>query len=321
MVVFQPEPAYTRCMQSRKLSPTAKGYIYLFSGAVCVSFASLFVKEAPIPPAMVAFYRLLLGGVALLAFAIVRGERWLPSRRMFWLMLAAGVFFSADLIAWHECILRLGPGLATIITNFQVFFLAIWGACVLHEKLSLGHKLAIPLALLGLFLLLEIRPQDLPTEVVVGLVLGIFTALSYTGYILVLRRSQSIKERLPATANMGVISLLSMFVVGLYCLGKGDSFVIPNLHTFGMLALLGIGCQAVGWVLLSSGLPRMPASRAGLIMLTQPALSFVWDILFYDRPTGPIGYLGAAVTITAVGMGLGLFGRKSGGKIREKHGT
>lgn len=312
MVVFLFKRAYTRCMLLNKLTPTVKGYIYVFSGAVCVSFASLFVKEAPIEPAMVAFYRLLMGGVALLAFAIVRGERWLPSRRMFWLVLGASAFFSADLISWHECILRLGPGLATMMANFQVFFLALWGAFVLREKLTLGHKLAIPLALLGLFLLLEVQPQDLPPAVVAGLVLGILAALFYTGYILVLRRSQSVAERLPATANMGVISLLSMLIVGLYCLGKGDSFVIPDLHTFGILALLGIGCQAVGWVLLSSGLPRMPASRAGLIMLTQPALSFVWDILFYDRPTGPIGYLGAAVTISAVGLGLGLFGKKHG---------
>jgi drug/metabolite transporter (DMT)-like permease len=95
-----------------------------------------------------------------------------------------------------------------------------------------------------------------------------------------------------------------MSMVGVYCLAAGDSFAVPDLRSLGLLALLGIGCQAAGWVLLSSGLPRMPASRAGLIMLTQPALSFVWDILFYDRPTGALGYAGAALTIAAVGFGL-----------------
>ncbi|MDR1243257.1 MAG: DMT family transporter, partial [Deltaproteobacteria bacterium] len=183
---------------------------------------------------------------------------------------------------------------------------------VLHEKLTLGHKLAMPLALGGLFLLLEVNPRELPPETAAGLTLGILSAMFYAGYILALRRSQSIAERLPATANMGLISLLSMLIAGLYCLGKGDSFAIPDLRTLGILALLGIGCQAAGWVLLSAGLPRMPASRAGLIMLAAPTLSFVWDILFYDRPTGLPGYLGAAVTIAAVGLGLG--GRKHSGR-------
>jgi drug/metabolite transporter (DMT)-like permease len=295
-------------MRASGLTPTFKGYAYVFSGAVLISFASLFVKEAPMAPAMVVFYRLLLGGTALLIFAAIRGERLLPSRRMFLLLVAAAACFSADLTAWHECIIRLGPGLATIMANFQVFFLAFWGAFVLHEKLTRGHKLAIPLALGGLFMLLEVNPRDLPPEIAAGLALGILSAMFYAGYILVLRRSQSTAERLPATANMGFISLLSMLIVGLYCQGKGDSFVIPDLRTLGILALLGIGCQAAGWVLLSAGLPRMPASRAGLVMLASPALSFVWDILFYDRPTGPLGYLGAAVTIAAVGLGLS--GRK-----------
>lgn len=287
------------------LTPSCKAHISVFSGAVCISFASLFVKEAPMEPAVVAFYRLLFGGVALLAIALVRGERLVPSRPMLWILLAAGLFFSGDLIAWHECIVRLGPGLATILGNFQVFCLALWGAFVLGEKLSLGHKLAIPLALLGLLMLLEVNPTELPPAVVAGLLFGLATALSYSAYILVLRQSQSIKDKLPAVANMAVISLISMFMVGVYCFAKGDSFIIPDARSFGMLALLGVGCQGLGWVLLSTGLPKMPASRAGLVMLIQPTLSFIWDILFYSRPTGTIGYLGAAVTLGAIGLGLG----------------
>ncbi|MDR1241485.1 MAG: EamA family transporter, partial [Deltaproteobacteria bacterium] len=114
-------------MRANGLTTTSKGCAYVFAGAVLISFASLFVKEAPIAPAMVGFYRLLLGGTALVAFAFLRGERRLPSRGMLRLLVAAAVCVSADLIAWHESIIRLGPGLATIIANFQVFFLALWG--------------------------------------------------------------------------------------------------------------------------------------------------------------------------------------------------
>ncbi|MDR2604070.1 MAG: DMT family transporter [Desulfovibrio sp.] len=289
---------------TKSLTPSVEGHILVAAGAVCISFAGLFVKEAPMPPAMVAFYRLLFGGIVLTLFAAVRGERLLPPLPMLGVMAAAALCFSGDLTSWHECIVRLGPGFATIICNFQVFFLALWGTFMLGEQLSLGHKLAMPVAVIGLMMLLEKAPGELSAEVVVGLLTGIVSALFYSAYILVLRRSQSTACKLPAVANMGIISLLSMSMIGVYCLAAGDSFVVPDLRTLGLLALLGVGCQAAGWVLLSSGLPRMPASRAGLIMLTQPALSFIWDILFYNRPTGAVGYAGAAVTIAAVGFGI-----------------
>jgi drug/metabolite transporter (DMT)-like permease len=253
----------------------------------------------------VAFYRLLFGGVVLVAVAVIRGERLLPPLPLLWIMAAAAFCFSGDLISWHECIVRLGPGFATIISNFQVFFLALWGVFMLGEHLSAGHKIAMPVAVAGLMMLLETKPGALSPQVIAGLALGIVSALLYTAYILVLRRSQSAAGKLPATANMGIISLLSMFMIGVYCLARGDSFVIPDLRGLGLLVLLCVGCQAMGWVLLSSGLPRMPASRAGLIMLIQPALSFIWDILFYNRPTGAVGYAGAAVTLAAIGFGLG----------------
>ena len=291
--------------------PIKKGHCAVVAGAVCISFAALFVKDAPIDPSMVALYRLLFGGAALVIFAVLRKERLVPSRSILPYMLLAAFFFSADLTAWHASIVRIGPGLATILANFQVFFLALFGACVLKEQLSLRHTLAMPLALIGLCLLLEVNPGKLPGNIAEGVVFGLATALFYTIYILALRRSQSGNDKLPAIANMAVVSLIACFLEGIFCAGAGISFSIPDMHTFLLLAALGILCQATGWFLLSTGLPHMPASRAGLIMLTQPALSFLWDIIFCQRPTGIIGYAGALVSIGAIYMGLAKTKKKS----------
>ncbi len=285
-------------------TPSGKGHLRVIGGSVCISFAALFVQGAPIDPSMVAFYRLLFGGLVLGAVAVWRRERLVPPRGVLWFMLAAGVFFAGDLIAWHACIVRLGPGLATIIGNFQVFFIALFGALFLKEPLSWRHKLAIPLALAGLTLLLEADPRSLPPQVAAGIAFGMVSASLYTGYILTLRQSQTERVRLPAIANMSLISLISAAATGLFCASFSISFAIPDARTGLTIAALGILCQALGWVLLSTGLPLMPASRAGLVMLIQPTLSFIWDILFCGRPTGLVGLTGAVVAIGAIGLGL-----------------
>jgi drug/metabolite transporter (DMT)-like permease len=42
---------------------------------------------------------------------------------------------------------------------------------------------------------------------------------------------------------------------------------------------------------------------AGLALLLQPALAFGWDILFFDRPTTMLEYVGAAVVLAAIYLG------------------
>ena len=284
--------------------PAKKGHITVFAGAVCISFSALFVQGASIDPSMVAFYRLLFGGTALAVLAVARKERLAPQRSVLPYMLLAGFFFSADLTAWHASIVRIGPGLATILANFQVFFLTLFGVFFLKEQLSWRHTLAIPLALFGLCLLLEIDPRKLPENIMEGVLLGLATALFYSIYILLLRRSQSGQDKLPAIANMAGVSLIACFLEGIFCAGAGISFSIPDMHTVLLLVALGILCQALGWFLLSTGLPHMPASHAGLIILIQPVLSFVWDIIFCQRPTGIIGYAGAIISIGAIYLGF-----------------
>lgn len=291
-------------MTFQALSPAARGSAFVVAGATCISFAPLFVRVVESGPTPVAFYRLLFGGVALLVLALARRERIVPGKSMFGLMLLAAAFFTSDLACWHQSILYIGPGLATIITNFQVFFLAVIGVLFLKERMGLKLALSIPTAFAGLWLLLDVDLDSMPAEVAAGLALGLLTAAFYTGYIITLRRSQSLGDKLPPIANMAVISLLAMALSGGLSLIQGQSLALTSLRDVGLLALYGLGCQALGWYFLSRGLPLLPASRAGLLMLTQPTLSFIWDVAFLGRPTSFSGYAGACLALFAIAVGV-----------------
>lgn len=290
------------------------GLLRVAGGGVLISFSGLFVKLAHVGPSQSAFYRMFFGGVALLCVALARRER-LRARRGVWaVMVAAAVFFALDLECWHRSILLIGPGLATIIGNFQVFFIAIAGAVLLRERLSVRHMAAIPLALAGLWWLLGVSPAELlPVtadgglavgDALAGVAYGLATALFYTGFILLLRHSQGMGGMLTPVANMALVSLVCAAMIGAGILARGGAFAIGDAPSFGYLVTYGILCQAAGWVLLSTGLPRLPASLAGLVMVVQPALAFVWDILLFDRPTDGWGMAGAGLSLFAIWLGL-----------------
>ncbi len=286
------------------------GLLRVFAGAVIISFSPVFVKMVDVGPSQTAFYRLFFGGVALLAVALWRGQHFAAPKGVYAVTLGAALFFGFDLECWHRSILLVGPGLATILGNFQVFLVALAGALLLRERIPVRLLVAMPLAVAGLWLLLGVTPDSLSGDMLPGVGYGFATAFWYALYILLLRRSQGMAGQLPAEANMALVSLACAALIGLGVLGRGGEFSIPDAGSLAVLLVYGVFCQGLGWLLLSSGLPRLPASLGGLVMLAQPALAFVWDIVFFDRPTGPLGLVGASLALFAIWLGLSSGGRR-----------
>ncbi len=84
---------------------------------------------------------------------------------------------------------------------------------------------------------------------------------------------------------------------------QSESFVIPDLQSWGSLVGLGILCQAIAWFIIARTLPKVKASLVGLILLLQQTLAFIWDMLFFDRPSTAIEIAGALMALVAIYLG------------------
>ncbi len=288
---------------TRPASQPLGGTALMLAGAAMISFSAVFVKLAHVGPTMAGFYRMLFGGLLLAGVVLAGGHRPRIRPRDLGLCLACAVFFALDLSFWHRSIHYVGPGLATILSNFQVFFLAGFGAAFFGEKLGWRLTLAIPLALAGLYLLVGVGRLELSADYRLGLAYGGFTAMAYAAYLLTLRRLQAGQDGPAAMGNMVLISLVCALILGLEAWAQGESFAIPDLQSWASLLGYGLAGQVLGWVLISKGLPRAPASQAGLVLLLQPTLSFVWDMLFFARPTDALDLVGACGALAAIYLG------------------
>jgi drug/metabolite transporter (DMT)-like permease len=84
----------------------------------------------------------------------------------------------------------------------------------------------------------------------------------------------------------------------------GDSFNIPDAQSWGALLSLGLLSQVIGWILITNALPRVRASMIGLILLLQPSVSFICDVLFFKRTTSPVNWLGFFMVLAAIYLGM-----------------
>src|SRR6059036_942702 len=90
-------------------------------GAVAIAFSSILVRLSHASPSTAAIFRCFyaLPALGLIAFLEDRrygSRRWSERRAA----VAAGVFFTVDLILWHRAIGDVGAGLATVLANVQV---------------------------------------------------------------------------------------------------------------------------------------------------------------------------------------------------------
>ena len=274
-------------------------------GAVLISFAPVLVKLADVGPTPAGFYRMAIGGVMLAAIVLVRGGAWGGAGGGYLLLCAAaGAWFAADLAFWHRSINFVGPGLATILANFQVFVLAAFGIVVLRERASPRLLVAIPVAVVGLFLVFGLDWNALDADYRWGVAFGLLTAISYGAYLITLRQARRRAGRADAMATIATLSLFSAAILAALVRLEGETFAVPDVPNAGILLSYAVVVQGVGWVLISSGLPGLAASRAGLLLLLQPTLAFVWDLVLFARPTSGVELLGAALTLVAIYLGL-----------------
>lgn len=268
--------------------------------ALIISTSSVWVKLADLGPTVTGFYRMAIGGLLMLAWCLWQSRRlWYSWDYFKWLLLGAA-FFAADLWLWHRSIHYVGPGLATVLGNVQVFFMTLFGYWFLKEHISWKFFLGLTLTFCGLFLLVGLQWGDLSSEYQLGVVFGVATALAYTGFMLSLRYVQAQSHALSPMANLGVLSVICALILAVVAVIENQSFIIHSLTTLFSVTALGLFCQVLGWVLITRTMPSLPTSVVGLLLLLQPAMSMVWDVLFFQRPTGLVDVIGLCLVLLGI---------------------
>lgn len=276
----------------------------ILAGAVLISFSGVWVVWSDVSPAVSAFYRVFLGTIFLLTICLIKKEIRPVQPRTIRLVILCSLCFAADLVCWHTSVLYIGPGLATILANFQVFVLTAVSFLYFGQKIRPGFLLSLPLAFLGLFLIVGLQWSDLPGNYRTGIYLGLAAALLYAAFLLSLRKIQEDQAGISSFYGLMLVSAVSSLFLAIQVVVSGEQFQLPHLSSLGALVGLALLSQTIGWAIISNSLPRVVPSIAGLILLLQPSLSFVWDVLLFDRATSYTQWLGVLITLAAIYLGM-----------------
>lgn len=271
-------------------------------GATMLSFSPVFVKLTDTKPEVSAFYRVLFGASILFVCVLLQRRRISLANHLSPILIVTGFLFAIDLACWHASINIVGPGLSTLLANFQVIVLTLIGLIFLKEKFIGLRLISVPVALIGLSLILGAGDSG-DQKYLLGIIFGLLAAVFYALYIICLKRARvSSKYKAGVYEELTIVCFIASVALAIYMLAVGTSFVIAR-QDLPWLFLNGLVPQTIGWILIASSLPHLPTSRVAILLLLQPVLSYVWDIAIFNRIIFPQEVLGASLALIAIYIG------------------
>jgi drug/metabolite transporter (DMT)-like permease len=277
-------------------------------GALAIAFSGIFYRWSGVSPATGVLFRCLFGLpiLVLVARAEVR-TRGPMGRRTVAMSVLAGMFFAVDLVTFHVVVDLMGAGLATVMGNLQVVIVALAAWLLLGERPRREVFVAIPVMLGGVVLISGIiGAEAYGADPRAGVAIGLVTAVSYAGYLLVIRRASP--DHRPA-GPVAIATAVTGLLGGLFGVAVGNLDLTPGWPAFGFLVAYGVVSQSIGYVAIQSALPRLPAVISSVLLLAQPVATLVLGVLLLGEDPSGAQLAGVLLVVGGIGLATGVPGR------------
>jgi drug/metabolite transporter (DMT)-like permease len=212
---------------------------------------------------------------------------------------AAGVFLAIDLVLWHHAIEDVGAGLATVLANVQVALVPLLAWVLLRERPAARLLACLPVLLLGIVLISGVgEPGAYGADPLRGAVFGAVAGVTYAAFLLLLRSGgQDLRRPAGPLFDLTVVATVVCVLIGLVW---GDAHVVPTWPAHGWLVLLALTSQVLGWLLIGSSLPRLPAALTSVLLTIQPVGSMLLGLAIFGEAPSAIQLAGCVLLLGAI---------------------
>lgn len=272
---------------------------------------SAFLHRFEVSSFQQAFFRFLIS-IALLAlfFLFFKGLNIAVVKRSDLPVFLAYGFFLAMAYFTYLSSISLGTpvGKAVFLTYTQPLFVMILGRLFLGERITGAKLVASFLSVAGAALILQVWTIGAFSDFFLGDFLAILNGFFYASFIITGRHIR--KEN-----SYGHISTTFWsFVLGLACLVPiwafarvltpdvslvGFSLRLPATGWF-LLFCLAVFSTLLPYFFLNSGLRRVSASRAGVLLLIEPVVVVLLGVIFFNEFLGFWQMAGGALILLSV---------------------
>lgn len=211
------------------------------------------------------------------------------NKRNLKLTLFTSLFYSCASILYFFSSVYIGTGVAMVVFFIYPAMVILLNKIIFSINIRSLYYLATIIIMLGLVVLADIQDANFN---IIGIALGVLSALSYAGYILF-------------TKSYEIPAMVSTFLVSIGCAAISfilaildNSLVVPNSSSL-WIDLIGIAtiCTAIPILLMQKGLQYISSSKASLLSVLEPVFVVIFGALLLNEPVTMNNIIGISLVL------------------------
>jgi drug/metabolite transporter (DMT)-like permease len=247
-------------------------------GVFSISLASIFIKMCTAPAVIIAAYRLGIASIFYLGIGQFRKKRSSHlSGSDLGLVVVSGWFLALHFLTWIKSLDYTSVASSVVLVQTSPVFVAIGGAVLLKERVSLLKCIGIGVAVAGSIVVGAID-RSFSSSAPLGNTLAVFGAVSAAGYLLI---GRTLRRRVEIIHYVTVLYGSAAIFTLIYVFFSRLSLLSYPQHTFILLLAIAMIPQVIGHTTLNWALKYFSATAVAVIALGEPlcATILAWSFL------------------------------------------
>jgi drug/metabolite transporter (DMT)-like permease len=271
--------------------PRTTGRLQLIAAALLFSTGGAAIKFISFTGWQVAGLR--SGVAALTVWLLVPASR----RGWTWRTFAAGVAYASTLILFVLANKLTTSANTIFLQSTAPLYLLLIGPWLLHERGTAEDLAVMALVAMGLALFFLGREQAVATapNPPFGNALAAASGLTWA-FTIVSLRWLGARDASPGAAVSAVVA--GNTIAFLTCLPFALPLTRGTPADWTVIAYLGVFQIGAAYMLVTTGLRRVPALEASVLLLVEPALNPVWAWMVHGERPGTLAIVGGVVIVS-----------------------
>ncbi|MBO7662005.1 MAG: EamA family transporter [Clostridia bacterium] len=256
----------------------------------------VFRRSIPLPSAFLACARGILGGLFVLAYALIRKKpavTALPRRDVIRLAVT-GAVIGVNWILLFEAYNYTTVAVATLCYYMQPVIVLLVSPLVFRERLTPGKMICAGLAVIGMVLISGVTGgEDLPETNLRGILLGLGAAACYSVVVIMNKKTVGI-DTYPKTVIQLLAAGLAMVP---YILLTGGEIGTFTPKTAGLLLVIGLVHTGLAYVLYFGSIGGLKVQSIALLSYIDPVSALLFSAWLLGEKLSLAGIAGALLII------------------------
>ena len=278
-----------------------RSILMIVSSMLIFGTIGIFRRHIPLPSALLAFVRGILGSLFLLIFMKLRrggvGAK-LPGKTVLWLAFT-GALIGINWMLLFEAYNYTTVPVATLCYYMEPTIVMLLSPLLFGERLTVRKAICAAAAILGMVMVSGvIGGGGIETGNLRGVLLGLGAAVLYSTVVIMNKRLSGIdayRKTIIQLLSAGLVMIPYLILTGGFSIGAGKGGF--SAATIALLLIVGIVHTGIAYVLYFGSIDGLRAQTVALLSYIDPVSALLFAALFLGEPLSFWGIIGAVMII------------------------